>query len=350
MGEYNDEYYYQKYLKYKNKYLELKQYEGGGMLPETGIYAYFCNKAQADRICEAIYKKTTTSYNINKILSEDKKFIAYKGKHGDTKLTRIRQYYTVKATNATSAAASAAASAAGKSMTSFGTGAMKLGTDFASSVTDKAGKFTDKATAAGKELRTAASNRATAAIKKVTPKQNNLLIGGGDDVVLNLFDKENPSQKKKLDHTDTKYLLQIVRSLRAQGEKYTNINTVVIITYSPMGKNICNNKITFTNDQLMNENLTPVLQARMVIPNMEVEVEADGEEAGGVEAGGVEAGGVEAGGVEAGGPNPNQGNGDNFLGIVNQAVAKQAKIKKNLPLLPNNPFPLGRSATTPLFK
>jgi hypothetical protein len=333
MGEYNDEYYYQKYLKYKNKYLELKQYEGGGMLPETGIYAYFCNKAQADRICEAIYKKTTTSYNINKILSEDKKFIAYKGKHGDTKLTRIRQYYTVKATNATSTAASAAASAAGKSMTRFGTGAMKLGTDFASSVTDKAGKFTDKATAAGKELRTAASNRATAAIKKVTPKQNNLLIGGGDDVVLNLFDKENPSQKKKLDHTDTKYLLQIVRSLRAQGEKYTNINTVVIITYSPMGKNICNNKITFTNDQLMNENLTPVLQARMVIPNVDVEVE-------------VEADGEEAGGEEAGGPNPNQGNGDNFLGIVNQAVAKQASIKKNSSLFPINPFPLGRSATT----
>ena len=340
MGEYNDEYYYQKYLKYKNKYLELKQYEGGGMLPETGIYAYFCNNVYADKICKETYNPTTTSYNINKILSADKNFIAYKGKHGDTKLTRIRQYNTVKATNATSAAASKA----GTAMANFGTGAKRLGSNFASSVADRAGKLTDKATAAGRELRTAASNRATAAIKKVTPKQNNLLIGGGDDVVLNLFDKEKPNQKKKLDHRDTKYLLDIVRSLRAQGQKYENINSVVIITYSPMGKNICNNKITFTDNQLTSGNLTPVLQARMVIPTENVEVEAEGEEAGGVEADGVEAGGVEAGDIND--PSPNQSNSDKFLDVIGQAVAKQAKINKNSKVLPTNPFPLDRSATT----
>ena len=282
MGEYNDEYYYQKYLKYKNKYLELKQYEGGGMLPETGIYAYFCNKAYADKICEEIYKKTTTSYNINKILSDDKNFIAYKGKQGDTKLTRIRQYNRVKAANATSAAAnfagksasaaaskagksasaaaSVAASKAGKSMASFGTSAMRLGSNFTSGVADRA-------TAVGKELRTSASNRATAAIKKVTPKQDNLFIGGGKPVVLNLFDKKN-NTKKVLNHTDIGYLLDIVKSLRAQTDAlgaHQKIDSVVIITYSPMGKNICNNKITFTNEQLMGGTIMPVLQATTVL-------------------------------------------------------------------------------------
>ena len=273
MGEYNDEYYYQKYLKYKNKYLELKQYEGGGMLPETGIYAYFCNKADADKICEAIYKKTTTSYNINKILSDDKNFIAYKGKQGDTKLTRIRQYNRVKAANATSAAAnfagksaSAAASKAGKSMASFGTSAMRLGSNFTSGVADRAN-------AVGKELRTSASNRATAALKKITPKQDNVFIGGGLPVVLNLFDKNDKTNKTKkvLNHTDIGYLLDIVKSLRDQPDApdalgaHKKIDSVVIITYSPMGKNICNNKITFTNEQLMGGTIIPVLQATTVL-------------------------------------------------------------------------------------
>ena len=288
MGEYNDDYYYQKYLKYKNKYLELKEYEGGGMLPETGIYAYFCNKADADKICEAIYKKTTTSYNINKILSDDKNFIAYKGKQGDTKLTRIRQYNRVKAANATSAAAnfagksasaaaskagksasaaaSAAASKAGKSMASFGTSAMRLGSNFTSGVADRA-------TAVGKELRTSASNRATAALKKITPKQDNVFIGGGLPVVLNLFDKNDKTNKTKkvLNLTDIGYLLDIVKSLRDQPDApdalgaHKKIDSVVIITYSPMGKNICNNKITFTNEQLMGGTIMPVLQATTVL-------------------------------------------------------------------------------------
>ena len=281
MGEYNDEYYYQKYLKYKNKYLELKEYEGGGMLPETGIYAYFCNKADADKICEAIYKKTTTSYNINKILSDDKNFIAYKGKQGDTKLTRIRQYNRVKAANATSAAAnfagksasaaaskagqsasaaaskvgqsaSAAASKAGQSMASFGTSAMRLGSNFTSGVADRA-------TAVGKELRTSASNRATAALKTITPKQDNVFIGGGLPVVFNLFDKNDKTNKTKkvLNHTDIGYLLDIVKFLRAQPDApdalgaHKKIDSVVIITYSPMGKNICT--------------IIPVLQATTVL-------------------------------------------------------------------------------------
>jgi hypothetical protein len=215
MGEYNDEYYYQKYLKYKNKYLELKQYEGGGMLPETGIYAYFCNKAQADRICEAIYKKTTTSYNINKILSEDKNFIAYKGKHGDTKLTRIRQYYTVKAANATTSAGTAVASAAAdaaSAVTSFGTGAMKIGSSFASDTMKRGSSFASGtmrrgsdfasgvATRAGK-LGESANKSTEVAIKRVTPKQGDLFIGGGKPVILNLFDQTTKA-KKVLDHTD----------------------------------------------------------------------------------------------------------------------------------------------------
>jgi hypothetical protein len=307
MGEYNDEYYYQKYLKYKNKYLELKQYEGGGMLsgmlPETGIYAYFCNKTQADRICsDPKFGKTTTAYNINKILSENKNFIAYKGKHGDTKLTRIRQYTTVKATNATTSAAryagtattdaaryvgtvaTSAGTAVGSAATSAGTAvgtaatsartavgtaatsartavgtaatsartavgtaaidartaAMNRGSDFASGVATRAGKLGESA-----------SKSVDAAIKRVTPKQRDLFIGGGKPVILNLFDQTTKA-KKVLDYTDEEYLLNIVQLLRRQpGDAHKTIDSVVIITYSPMGKNICNKKITFTTNQLV---------------------------------------------------------------------------------------------------
>jgi len=269
MGEYNDDYYYQKYLKYKNKYLELKQYEGGGIVPETGIYAYFCNKAQADRICsDPKFGKTTTSYNINKILSEDKNFIAYKGKQGDTKLTKIRQYTTVKATKATTSAARYAATATGTAAktaatatgtaaktaaTATGTAAryaatavMNRGSKFASGIATTAGKLTDRATDFGKTV-------GERAIKKVSPKQGNLFIGGGDEIVLNLFDKTTNS-KKVLDYTDEEYLLNIVKLLRRQsGDAHKTIDSIVIITFSPMGKNICNKKITFTTNQLMDK-------------------------------------------------------------------------------------------------
>jgi len=331
MGEYNDEYYYQKYLKYKNKYLELKQYEGGGIVPETGIYAYFCNNAQADRICNAKFGKTTTAYNINKILSEDKKFIAYKGKHGDTKLTRIRQYYTVKAKNATTSAARFAGSAATDAVTyagtaakNFGTGTMRIGSNFASDVTTRAGKITEGAIDYRKKLGESASKSADAAIKRVTPKQGKLFIGGGKPVILKLFDDNNKDQKKVLDHTDEEYLLKIVKSLRGlEGDAHKMIDSVVIITYSPMGKNICNNKITFTNNQLMTGIFNPVVQARIVTAEELNTEELNTEEDTLV-------------GV------PIENGADQFYNVAKQAVANQA----NLPSLPNKPYQLRRSGTT----
>ena len=389
MGEYNDEYYYQKYLKYKNKYLELKQYEGGGMLsemlPETGIYAYFCNKAQADRICSnAKFGKTTTAYNINKILSEDKNFIAYKGKHGDTKLTRIRQYTIVKATNATTSAAryagtattdaaryvgtvatsagtavgsaaTSAGTAIGSAATSAGTAAMNRGSDFASDVATRAGKITEGAIDYRKKLGESASKSADAAIKRVTPKQDKLFIGGGKPVILKLFDDNNPEQKKVLDHTDEEYLLKIVKSLRGrEGDAHKMIDSVVIITYSPMGKNICNNKITFTTNQLM---ANPAVETRMVLyEQVTAEEESPQEIVLGkkiVDQGQalIARSKARAAGIPLlKGPNDvyqgTDSESDQFYNVVNQAVAKQAKIKQNLPLLPNNPFPLGRSGTT----
>ena len=360
MSEYNDEYYYQKYLKYKNKYLELKQYEGGGMLsgmlPETGIYAYFCNKEQADRICSnATFGKTTTAYNINKILSEDKNFIAYKGKHGDTKLTKIRQYTIVKATNATTSAARYAGTAAtsagtaiGNAATTAGNAAMNRGSDFASGVATRAGKL-------GESASKSANKNVDAAIKKVTPKQRDLFIGGGKDVILNLFDQTTKA-KKVLDHTDEKYLLNIVQLLRRQpGDAHKTIDSVVIITYSPMGKNICNKKITFTTNQLVMTK--PVVEALLgLYEQVTAEEESPQEIVLGkkiVDQGQalIARSKARAAGIPLlKGPNDvyqgTDSESDQFYNVVNQAVAKQAKIKQNLPLLPNNPFPLGRSGTT----
>jgi len=81
----SEEFYYQKYLKYKNKYLALKEYEGGGS-SDKGIMVYFCNNKYVNDICKGIQQKTLSNSKINELLSQDP---AYKGNKDKSELTFI---------------------------------------------------------------------------------------------------------------------------------------------------------------------------------------------------------------------------------------------------------------------
>jgi hypothetical protein len=70
-----DEIYYQKYLKYKNKYNELKTQMGSGNKIEEGTYGFLCTQAQANQICTTELVNTISKSNIIKYLTGNAYFI-----------------------------------------------------------------------------------------------------------------------------------------------------------------------------------------------------------------------------------------------------------------------------------
>jgi hypothetical protein len=248
MGEYNDDYYYQKYLKYKNKYLELKQYEGGGYIPDTGVYIYFCNNKYVNSICKAANEKTLTSYNINNILS---KGISFKGKQGSSQLTQITQSTIESIKESTKTGASylgrMAETAARESAKGAAKGAAFLGTAAETAARESGKAIASRTTQAINTTKSTAS-----AINKRfdnTIKSNFVLPSARGGALINKITLTDANNKPiKLDINNMVDLKSLVIYLRS---KYsTDIDSIVIITYSPMGKNICNNKKTFTEEEL----------------------------------------------------------------------------------------------------
>jgi hypothetical protein len=84
-----DDIYYEKYLKYKAKYLALKEQEGGLLTLKSGTYVFFCNSKYVDQICPSIHGKSPSNAKLNEILS--KADISYRAKNGDTKLELVAQ-------------------------------------------------------------------------------------------------------------------------------------------------------------------------------------------------------------------------------------------------------------------
>jgi hypothetical protein len=230
MSEYNDEYYYQKYLKYKNKYLELKQYEGGAnLMPtfQTGVYVYFCTKQDADNICKEVDKKTTNSMSIHNILTKDPTNLAFYAKQGATKITQVEKYRT----------ASVGKSIASNTLSAYS--AMKRGAiDIGSSIA-KGAKENIRKPILDRINKTLTSNVETDTFKDD-------MNGGGKIIKIDLIDKNN--MPKNLDISDTEYLKSLIMKIRNKYNK--NINTIIKITYSPMGSNICNYKKTWTDNEL----------------------------------------------------------------------------------------------------
>ena len=332
MGEYNDEYYYQKYLKYKNKYLELKEYEGGALISpfDSGVIAYFCNSRYLDQICKEIQMKTPSSNRINDILTKDG-LISFKGKKDKVELHEVTKNVYNKVTGSAARAASATARGASSLGSATARGASSLG-----SATARGATSLGSATARGAKSMGSAIiqgyDKTKQKVSKLTTKSREDILVGGASTIKVLKDSET-GKELLINTVNDSILTKIIKGLQ---NKYPHIDSVIIINYTPIGS-ICLKR--FTAPPLPNN---PNIQL-VNIPNLE-NVEAIGEEVGGEEARGEEAGGEKARGEEARGANeinvPNQDNGDKFFGIVKQAVAN-----KNRPVSPGKSSPLRRSAT-----
>jgi len=239
MSKYNDEYYYQKYLKYKNKYLELKQYEGGGWLSDT-TYIYFCNKKFVNMICDATNNKAISDYNINKILYEG---IAFKGKLGSDELIQITKptFESIKET--TASVASKTAFLASKAASGTATLAAKA----ASGTATLASQAASKASAGAKS----AYDKQFRNIKTSDLSQ----IRGGK---LNVFKLTVDNKPVKLDtQNNDEALKRIVVELRSEYNKNTEedkkIDSIVEITFAPktsFNPNKCNKTKTWPAEEL----------------------------------------------------------------------------------------------------
>ena len=78
--------YYQKYLKYKAKYLALREQEGGLITAKEGLYGFFTTATDAEKICAEVKGKAPSVANINKALSKN----AYTVQDGTSTITRVR--------------------------------------------------------------------------------------------------------------------------------------------------------------------------------------------------------------------------------------------------------------------
>jgi hypothetical protein len=82
----NDEQYYSKYLKYKAKYLQLVEQQGGLITLKSGMYAYLLTEYDAKEVCTEVLNKVANIRNIHTSLNNK----GYYVKNGDTKVYKIK--------------------------------------------------------------------------------------------------------------------------------------------------------------------------------------------------------------------------------------------------------------------
>jgi len=109
-----DDIYYEKYLKYKAKYLALKEQEGGLITLNSGTYVFFCNNKYTSQICTAIHANAPSNAKLNEILS--KTDVSYRGKNGGKSLVVVSQSRLHKGTALAKQGVSDVASKAGQAV------------------------------------------------------------------------------------------------------------------------------------------------------------------------------------------------------------------------------------------
>lgn len=226
--------YYQKYLKYKAKYMELKKQEGGVTL-KNGDYVFFCSKDEADKICKATSEgsagtssgKAPSLNEINKILHK----IAYRGAEGETKIEKVR----TSVNQASKMLSSVKKNIAASSITASAMKGIAKAADFTNSKIKGAQikSNTEKAHAA---IEAAQANKQAALDKKASNDVaiSELATGSNPDVI-------------RLDSAirtrDMNSLLNVGKQLKEQlnGE----LNSLVVVTVNSLKNNQCRERIDF---------------------------------------------------------------------------------------------------------
>jgi hypothetical protein len=231
-SEQQDEYYL-KYLKYKLKYLELTEQAGGLLTLNSGVYAFFCNKNEADSICAAVYKASPSNAKINQVLS--KAGVAYRGKQGDSKITLVSESSFRKGLAKTQVGLKKAAMSTGSAIYS---GAKKTGSFLSSSASSLKTKVSEKM--AQMKAKKEASKSKPVFLDDVPddgppqPIDDKPIQSGGDDI-------KEFALRTPLDISKTTDLLETLKKIN---NKFSNVNTVVVVEIRRAGENKCLNRIT----------------------------------------------------------------------------------------------------------
>jgi hypothetical protein len=224
-SEQQDEYYL-KYLKYKLKYLELTEQAGGLLTLNSGVYAFFCNENEADSICAEVYKASPSNAKINEVLS--KAGVAYRGKHGDSKITLVSESSFRKGLAKTQVALKAAAISSGQAIKQA---AQKTGTFLKTTATNLKSKVSEKiAQMKAKKQELKEDSNPVYLDEPDEPEEQS----GG--MVVKQFALRNP-----LNISKTNDLLETLKKVNA---KFSNVNTVVVVEIRRAGANKCLNRIT----------------------------------------------------------------------------------------------------------
>lgn len=225
MSSDQNEDYYEKYLKYKLKYLELQEQAGGLLTLNSGVYAFFCNEEEADSICAEVYKASPSNAKINEILS--KAGVAYRGKQGDSKITLVSESAFRKGLAKTQVALKKAAVSTGSAIAS---GVKNTGSFLKKTATNLKTKVSEKI--------------AQMKAKKEESNQAVYLDDEEDDPTNQEGGKGEPKQfalRTPLDISKTNNLLETLKKVNA---KFSNVNTVVVVEIRRAGANKCLNRIT----------------------------------------------------------------------------------------------------------
>lgn len=254
-AEINDVY-YQKYLKYKTKYADLKQH-GGLITLKNGVYAFFCSADVANLICATLHGNSPANAKLNELL--EKSGPAYRGKNGDLKLSIVKESYLKKTQKKTGqiaySAASATGSALGRAASATGDVLGRAASATGAALGNAGAALGSAASATGAALSRAASSLGSS-IYQGTASLKNRVIGKTNKVNINDLVKNRPTSSEQNAGGDApKYIELSSRlqtnndsQLRETGNKLKaideTINTVVVIEIKSIGSNICLNKIS----------------------------------------------------------------------------------------------------------
>lgn len=229
-----DDMYREKYLKYKAKYLELKQ-EGGLLTFKNGIFAFFCSSDVANQICSTIHGKSPSVAQLNQILESYGN--TYRGKNGDRELTIVKRSSMKRLQDNAGRYVSKGAKA-------ITTGAKATGHFFAQGARNTGNFFNRGAHVTGAYVSNAAGKAGNYFKNNVLPapkrrinidniEQDPTNQAGGDpfDIV---------SLPQPLETNNHGKLVEIANKLQRINPA---INTIVIIDLKTMGTNTCINKI-----------------------------------------------------------------------------------------------------------
>ena len=160
-----DDIYYEKYLKYKAKYLALKEQEGGLITLNSGTYVFFCNNKYTSQICTAIHANAPSNAKLNEILS--KTDVSYRGKNGGKSLVVVSQSRLHKGTALAKQGVSDVASKAGQAVSDVASKAGQAVSNTASKVGQAVSNTASKVGQAVSDTASRAGQAVSSTVSKV---------------------------------------------------------------------------------------------------------------------------------------------------------------------------------------